>query len=114
MRRTVRFYRTSSGKCPVEDFLDSLSPKAAQKVAWVLQLVEELEVVPEQYLKKLTMEIWECRVQFGGNAFRLLCFVDGSVWVITHGFQKRTRKTPRSEIQTAEKFRNDYLYRRHG
>lgn len=80
----------------------------------MLQLVEELEVVPEQYLKKLTSEIWECRVQFGGSAFRILCFVDGSIWVLTHGFQKRTRKTPKTEIQTAEKCRNEYLYRRQG
>lgn len=80
----------------------------------MLQLVEELEVVPEQYLKKLTSEIWECRVQFGGNAFRVLCFAHGSAWVLTHGFQKRTPKTPRTEIQTAEKCRNDYLHRREG
>jgi len=80
----------------------------------VLQLVEELEVIPQQYLKKLTSEIWECRVQFGGNAFRVLCFFDGSALVLTNGFEKRTRKTQRTEIQTAEKCRNEYLSRRHG
>ena len=74
--RTVNFYRTESGKSPVEDFLDSLSGKQAQKVIWVLRLVEELDVVPRQYLKKLvnTDDIWEVRVQFGGNIFRLLGF----------------------------------------
>jgi len=51
--RTVNFYRTESGNCPVEDFLDSLSGKQAQKVVWVLRLIEELEIVPVQYLKKL-------------------------------------------------------------
>jgi phage-related protein len=114
VRRTVRFYRASSGKCPVEEFLDSLNPKTAQKVAWLLQLIEELEVVPEQYLKKLTSDIWECRIQFGGSAFRVLCFLDGSVMVLTHGFQKKTRKTPRNEIETAENCRRDYLHRRQG
>ena len=52
--REVRFYRTSSGHCPVEEFLDSLSGKEVQKVVWVLRLVEELESVPEQYFKKLS------------------------------------------------------------
>jgi hypothetical protein len=44
--RTIEFYRSPSGRCPVEDFLDALTNKQAQKVAWVLQLVEDLPVVP--------------------------------------------------------------------
>jgi len=40
--REIIFYRTSSGKCPVEEFLDSLSAKQAQKVTWVIALVESL------------------------------------------------------------------------
>ncbi len=51
--RTIEFYRTPAGTCPVEDYLDSLSDQHAQKVAWVLRLVERLDRVPEQYLKKL-------------------------------------------------------------
>ena len=112
MARTIRFYRTSSGKYPVEEFLDSLSGKTAQKVTWVLQLIEELDAVPEQYLKKLANEIWECRIQFGGNIFRILCFFDGAEVVLSHGFQKKTQKTPRNEIEKAENYRIDYLQRR--
>jgi len=41
--RTIIFYRTEAGNCPVEKFLDSLNAKQAKKVLWVLQLVEELE-----------------------------------------------------------------------
>ncbi|WP_293131717.1 hypothetical protein [Okeania sp. SIO3I5] len=51
--REILFYKTDSGYCPVEDFIDSLSGKQAQKVLWVLRLVEELDSVPSQYLKKL-------------------------------------------------------------
>ncbi|MGK7921633.1 MAG: hypothetical protein AB4080_16675 [Trichodesmium sp.] len=62
--REIIFYRTDSERCPVEDFIDSLSGKQAQKVLWVLRLVEELDSVPSQYLKKLvnTNDIWEVRV----------------------------------------------------
>lgn len=76
MMRQVNFYKTRSGRSPVVEFLDSLTGKQAQKVAWVLQLVEELDVVPRQYFKKLinTDGIWEVRIQFGGNTFRLLGF----------------------------------------
>ena len=58
--REIHFYRTESGICPVEEFLDSLSSKQAQKVTWVLQLIEEIDIVPVQYFKKLvnTDDIW--------------------------------------------------------
>jgi hypothetical protein len=50
--REIRFYRSRSGRSPVEEFLDSLSAKQAQKIVWVLRLVEDLERVPSQYFKK--------------------------------------------------------------
>jgi hypothetical protein len=70
--KTIKFHRTTDGKYPVQDFLDSLSGKVAQKVAWVLSLIEDLDVVPATYFKKLvnTEEIWECRIQFGSIAYR--------------------------------------------
>ena len=115
MSETITFYRTVDGKCPVQEFLDSLSSKTAQKVAWVLSLVEELDVVPSTYFKKLvsTEEIWECRIQLGSNAYRIFCFFDGnSVVVLTHGLTKKTQKTPQREIERAEAYRRDYLKRR--
>lgn len=113
--RTVNFYRSESGNSPVEDFLDSLSGKQAQKMVWVLRLIEELEVVPSQYLKKLvnTDDIWEVRVQFGGNIFRLLGFFDGTtLLILTNGFAKKSQKTPRQEIEVATQRKNDYLLRK--
>lgn len=115
MGRTVTFYRTADGKCPVQDFLDSLSGKVAQKVTWVLSLLEDLDVVPSLYLKKLggTEEIWECRIQFGSNAYRVFCFfANNSVVVLTHGFVKKSQKTPKHEIEKAEAYRRDFLKRR--
>ncbi|MGB0663745.1 MAG: type II toxin-antitoxin system RelE/ParE family toxin, partial [Pontibacterium sp.] len=72
--REIIFYRTDEGNCPVERFLDALDAKQAQKVVWVLQLIEELEVVPTRYLKKLvnTDGLWEIRVQVASNIFRLI------------------------------------------
>jgi len=115
MKRAVTFYTTKDGKCPVRDFLDSLPSKVAQKVVWVLSLLEDLDVIPSQYFKKLvgSEEIWECRIQFGPNAYRLFCFfVDNSVVVLTHGMVKKSRKTPRNEIEKAEVYRQDFMKRR--
>ncbi len=113
--RSVEFYRTARGTCPVEEFLDALPDKQAQKVAWVLRLVERLDRVPEQYLKRLvgTNGIWEIRVQSGGNSYRFLGFFDGAVLLIlTSAFLKKTQKTPRHELELAEKRRQDYMQRK--
>ena len=112
--REILFYRTESDECPVENFLNTLDSKQAQKVAWVMQVIEELEKVPTTYLKKLTntKDIWEIRVQVGGNNFRFLGFFDnGNFIVLTNGFQKKTKKTPKSEIILSEQRKKDYLER---
>lgn len=113
--REVVFYRMESGRCPAEEFLDSLGPKQAQKVTWVLRLVEELDAIPSQYFQKLVAsdDIWETRVQFGGNIFRILGFWDGAeLIVLNHAFQKKTQKTPPKEIRIAERRKRDYFTRK--
>ncbi|PKN68391.1 MAG: hypothetical protein CVU54_15145 [Deltaproteobacteria bacterium HGW-Deltaproteobacteria-12] len=114
MYRNVIFYKTVDGKCPVQDFLDSLSGKVAQKVLWTLSLLEDLEIVPSTYFKKLsgTENIWECRIQYGSNIYRIFCFFDShSVVVLTHGLVKKSQKTPQSEIARAESYRKEFLSR---
>lgn len=115
MGKTVTFYKTADEKCPIEDFLDSLPWKAAQKATWVLKLLEDLDTVPSTYFKKLTgtEEIWECRISFASNAYRICCFFAGdSQVVLTHGFVKKSQKTPRAETEKAEAYRRDFLKRR--
>lgn len=68
--------------------------------------------MPPQYFKKLvnTAEIWEVRVQQGGNIFRLLGFFDGATLIIlTNGFAKKTQKTPIDEVRLAEARKRDYF-----
>ena len=113
--KVIYFYRTESGSCPVEEFLESLQSKQAQKVAWVLQLIEEFDVVPVQYFKKLvnTDDLWEVRVQIGGNIFRIIGFLDDEqLVVLNHAFQKKTQKTPKNDIKLAEMRKRYYLNRR--
>jgi phage-related protein len=111
MGRNIRFYKTILKKCPVQEFLDSLSGKTAQKVTWVLKIIEDLEIVPEKYFKKLdSYDIWECRIVFSGNTYRILGFIhNNSNFILTNGFMKKTRKTPRQEIELALKYKHDYI-----
>ncbi len=59
--RDIIFYKTVNNKVPVEEFLEELSDKHAEKVLWVLRLIKELDRVPAEYFKKLenTNDIWE-------------------------------------------------------
>ena len=115
--REIIFYRTSTGHCPVEKFLNLLPFKHAKKVSWVLSLIEDLPMVPKQYFKKLvnTDDIWEVRVKSEGEAYRLLGFFDGfNLVVLDYAFQKKTQKTPQNVIKTAEERKRDYFKRRIG
>jgi phage-related protein len=112
--RHVEFFRDSSGNSPVEEFLDRLSAKDARKVTWVLKLIEDMDIVPAIYFRKLTStdNIWEVRVQSSGNAYRLLCFLHGGrIVVLTNGFSKKSQKTPSREIRLAEKRRDLWMRR---
>lgn len=112
--REVIFYTSEDGDCPVKDFLKSLPSKQRQKVSWVLDVVEDLQIVPRQYFKKLvdTDGIWEVRIDSGSDTFRLMGFFHrGNLVVLTNGFAKKSPQTPLSEISLAEKRKKDYLSR---
>lgn len=110
--KEVLFFKRADGSSPVEEFIDKLTDKQAQKVAWVLKLIDDLDDIPAQYWKKLTNTdgIWEARIQFGGNIFRLLGFeTKGKFVVLTNGLAKKTQKTPKREIELAEQRKKIYL-----
>jgi phage-related protein len=112
--KTIKFYKLLLGKSPIEEFLDSLSSKEAQKIVWVLKLIEEMEVVSTKFYKKLSNcdGIIEVRVQIGKNNFRLLGFeYQGTFVVLTNGFKKKDQKVPKSEIALAKQRKDEYLSR---
>lgn len=113
MQRKVTFYKTVDGKCPVAEFIDSQSTKVALKIAWVLRAVQELERIPKTYFKKISStDFYEVRIEQGGNIYRLLGFFhNGNVVILTNGFQKKTQKTPKSEIEICKERMKDFLTR---
>lgn len=114
MKREIILYTTADGKCPVTDFLDSLPNKVFKKITWILNLVTELEKIPSVYFKKLinSDDIYECRISFGSNIYRIFCFFHkGTLVILTHGIIKKTQKTPQNEIRKAEEYKKDFLRR---
>jgi phage-related protein len=110
--REIIFYKTVNNKIPVEEFLESLSDKQAEKILWVLRLIKQLDRIPIEYFKKLesTNDIWEVRASSGNNEFRLLGFwYKANFIVLTNGFRKKSQKTPKTEIELAENRKKDFL-----
>ena len=110
--KEIIFYKFSSGKSPVEEFLDSLSSKEAKKVVWVLKLIEEADTVSSKFYKNLsnTNGIIEVRVQYTNNNFRLLGFEhNGTFIVLTNAFRKKDQKVSKKEIEIAQKRKKEYL-----
>lgn len=101
----IDFFVSPDGKCPVVEYLDGIDAKQAAKVLWTLSAIKLTHPAPSVYLKKMvaTNDLWDVRVVFAGNIFRLLGWMDGmNKLVLAHGFTKKTEKTPPQEIQTTE------------
>lgn len=114
MIREIVFYQKQNGNCPVEEFLDCLDQKIRRKTEFVLNLIRDMQTVPAKFFKKLdsTDHIWEIRVEYEGNIYRIFGFLfEGRFVVLTNGFQKKSQKAPRNEIELAEKYKHDFLIR---
>jgi phage-related protein len=94
------------------DFYKTLKPEVKKKFNWTLQLISTVERIPEKYFKHLTGTdgIFEIRVEVGPNIYRVFSFFDkGQLIILANGFQKKTQKTPKNEIELAEKLKKQYF-----
>jgi len=94
------------------DFVESLEEKTRNKIYYNARKVQLLND-PELF-QKLNEVIWEFRTKFNKNYYRLLAFWDktdneDTLVLATHGFAKKTKKTPKSEIKRAEEIRKEYF-----
>lgn len=104
--RTIIFYKDY-----FQTFFEKQNKKVKAKIVWTFDLIEDLQRVPETYLKHLenTDGLYEIRVQFGSDMFRIFCFFDkGQLVILANGFQKKTQKTPKQDIETALKIKAEY------
>jgi phage-related protein len=104
--RTIIFYKDY-----FEKFFVRQRQKVRDKIIWTFDLIENLPRVPELYLKHIenTEGLYEIRVQTGSDIYRIFCFFDkGQLVVIANGFQKKSQKTPKQEIEMALKIKGEY------
>jgi phage-related protein len=104
--RTIIFYKDYFSAFFLEQ-----REKVKDKIIWTFELIEEIPKIPETYLKHIenTDGLFEIRVQQGSDIFRIFCFFDkGNLVVLANGFQKKTQKTPKKEIEKALKIMEEY------
>jgi phage-related protein len=93
------------------DFYYSQRPEVQDKIDWIIGLVRTLRMVPEKFFKHLegTEGLFEIRIKLGSDISRILCFFDeGNLIILLNGFQKKTDKTPKNEIEKAERLKKRY------
>jgi phage-related protein len=103
-------------KKPFEEFIFGLSKKERAKIFetinYFLGLKNENLLIKESLSKHIEDGIFELRTSLRDKIARSLYFYQrGSKIVITHGFIKKTRKTPRKEIERAKELREQYIKR---
>ncbi|HHW39361.1 MAG TPA: type II toxin-antitoxin system RelE/ParE family toxin [Bacillales bacterium] len=107
-------YMKPNGEIPIVDYLQSLPPKHEAKVVRSIQLLEEFgPEIGMPHVRTLDDGIFELRTKFSSNIFRSLFFhwYDNKL-VLTHGFTKKTQKTPTQEIDRAKRYREDFIQRK--
>ena len=107
----MKYRRITFFKNYFQDFFEKQTLKVKTKIVWTFELIEDLQRVPETYLKHLenTDGLYEIRVQVASDIFRIFCFFDeGQLVVVANSFQKKTQKTPKKEIEMALKIKKEY------
>lgn len=107
----MRYYETIFLEV-VNKFLETLDPKSKKKVIFNVRVAEQTN--DPKLFKKLTGNIWEFRTKYLGKQIRLLAFWDRTdkvqtLVIASNGFVKKTQKTPKSEIERAERIREKYF-----
>ena len=94
------------------DFFATLNPDVKRKFNWTLKLIATIARVPVKYFNHIagTNGLYEVRVEVGSNIYRVFSFFDeGRLIILLNGFQKKSQKTPKNEIELAEKLKKQYF-----
>ncbi len=92
-----------------ERFLSTLTDKEIKKLSYIISLLESEDRIPVKFIRFLRDELYELRMEYNGNIYRVFfIFDEGRIVVLFNGFQKKTQKTPSSEIEKALRIKEAY------
>jgi len=94
------------------EFYEKLDIKLKAKIQYVLELIKQVDQVPEKFLAPMTgcEGLFEIRVEYQSNIYRIFCcFDEGRLVILFNGFHKKTQKTPKNEIEKAVRLMKEYF-----
>ncbi|WP_455666855.1 type II toxin-antitoxin system RelE/ParE family toxin [Phocaeicola sp.] len=95
-----------------KEFYLAQTPEVRTKIDYVIELIKQVERVPKTYLKQIEGEagLFEIRVAYAGNIYRIFCCNDeGQLVILFNGFQKKSQKTSPEEIKRAKSIMKEYF-----
>ena len=95
-----------------EEFLLHQPTKVQNKIYKILEIIEYQQFIPSKYIEHLkgTDGLYETKYSLGSNIWRVFCFFDeGHLVILLNGFQKKSQKTPKSEISIALRLKQEYF-----
>jgi phage-related protein len=94
------------------DFFNKQTEITKDKIDYVLFLVTVAEKIPRKFFEQMTGYdgLFAIRVEYESNIYRIFCCFDkGNLVVLFNGFQKKTQKTPKKEIEKAVQIMKEYF-----
>ena len=90
MEREVIYYQMQNGRIPVKEFIDNQQEEVMMKIFWILEIIESGEIISKQFFKKISKNIWEVRIRYRSNIYRILGFFDqGNLIILNQHLQRR-------------------------
>ena len=92
-----------------EAFRETLKEKEKDKIDYCLLLLKTQDRVPVKFVSPVTDGLYELRIEYNGNIYRVFfVFDEGNIVVLFNGFQKKTQKTPKKDIEKALNIKKEY------
>jgi phage-related protein len=110
----IEYYEAANGQIPVREFIETLNVKERAKVAWTIDLLMEFGInLGMPYAEHVEGDLWELRARLSNSRYRIIYFLNtGKVFIMLHGFVKKTQKISKNDLDIANKRLRDYSSRR--
>jgi phage-related protein len=112
MIREIQFYKNH-----FTDFYISLDSSVQEKIEFVFKIIRTVDRIPEKFFKHIEGYdgLFEIRIKAGSDIYRVFCCFDkGRIVLLFNGFQKKSQKTPKKEIEKAARLKQEYFNKKGG
>ena len=99
------------------DFYLDLDLSVQEKIEYVFKVIRTMDMVPERFIKHIegTDGLYEIRIKTGSDIYRIFCCFDsGRLVILFNGFQKKSNKTPKKEIEHGLRLKAEYFKQKKG